>query len=98
MAEQRPYRIPGSSAQAQLARVKLVAVLSMAAAFIAVNQVTTQHAASVLQYAPWLGEPLFRAPAFGAVYAPWAWIIWWARWHDGPALAPLWALCVRESL
>jgi type IV secretion system protein VirD4 len=98
MAEQRPYRIPGSSAQAQLARVKLVAVLSMTAAFIAVNQVTTQHAASVLHHAPWLGGPLFRAPTIGAVYAPWAWITWWARWHDAPALAPLWALCVRETL
>ncbi|HLK82879.1 MAG TPA: type IV secretory system conjugative DNA transfer family protein [Xanthobacteraceae bacterium] len=98
MAEQRPYRIPGSSAQAQLARVKLVAVLSMAAAFIVVNHVTTQHAATVLRHAPWLGEPLFRAPIIGPVYVPWAWIAWWARWHDAHALAPLWALCVREAL
>jgi type IV secretion system protein VirD4 len=98
MAEQRPYRIPGASADARLGRVKLIAVLSMAAAFVAANQVTTQHAASVLHKAPWLGEPLFQAPIIGAVYAPWEWIAWWARWHDAPALAPLWALCVREAL
>ncbi len=98
MAEQRPYRIPGSSAEARLGRVKLIAVASMAAAFVAVNEVTTQHAASVLHHAPWLGKPLFHAPVVGAVYAPWAWIAWWARWHDAPALAPLWPLCVRESL
>jgi type IV secretion system protein VirD4 len=98
MAEQRPYRISGASAQAQLARVKLVAVLSIGAAFIAVNEVTTQHAASILHNAPWLGRPLFRAPMIGPVYAPWRWIFWWARWHDASALAPLWALCVRESL
>jgi|GEM_PF-4776468 len=90
MAEQRPYRIPGSSAEARLGRVKLIAVVSMAAAFAAVNEMTTQHAAHVLHHAPWLGEPLFRAPGIGAVYAPWAWIAWWARWHDAPALAPLW--------
>ncbi len=98
MAEQRPYRIPGSSAQMQLARVKVIAVLSMVAAFIAVNQVTTEHAAGVLGYAPWLGQPLLRPPIVGPVYAPWAWIAWWARWHNVPALAPLWTLCVREAL
>jgi type IV secretion system protein VirD4 len=98
MAEQRPYRIPGSSADARLGRVKRIAVVAMAAAFAAVNEVTTQHAASVLHDAPWLSAPLFRAPKIGAVYAPWAWIVWWARWHDAPALAPLWALCVRETL
>jgi type IV secretion system protein VirD4 len=98
MAEQRPYRIPGSSADARLGRVKRIAVVAIAAAFVAVNEVATQHAASVLRDQPWLGAPLFRLPMIGAVYAPWDWVVWWARWHDAPALAPLWALCVRETL
>ena len=35
-------------------------VLSLAGAFIAINWVTTQHAASVLRDASWLGRPLFH--------------------------------------
>ena len=60
MAEQRPYRIPGFSADARLARAKRLAVLSLVGAFIAINSVTTQHAASVLRHASWLGQPLFH--------------------------------------
>ncbi len=60
MAEQRPYRVPGSAGEARLGRVKRIALLSLASAFIAINWVTTQHAASVLSYASWLGRPLFR--------------------------------------
>ncbi len=48
MAEQRPYRVPGSAGEARLGRVKRIALLSLASAFIAINWVTTQHAASVL--------------------------------------------------
>jgi type IV secretion system protein VirD4 len=81
-----------------LGRVKRLSLLSFAAAFIAINQVTTQHAASVLGDAPWLGQPLFHLPEFGPLYTPWAWIEWWIRWHAAPALAPLWTLCAREAL
>lgn len=99
MAEQRPYRVRGSAAaDARLDRVKRLALLSLAAAFIAINWVTTQHAAKVLGYAPWLGQPLFHLPAIGPLYPPWAWIGWWIRWHSAPALAPLWELCIRETL
>ncbi len=98
MAEQRPYRLPGSAANAQLRRVKGLALLSLAGAFIAINQVTTQHAARVLRDAPWLGQPLLRVPLIGLVYAPWAWVVWWTRWHDAPALGSLWTLSTHEAL
>ena len=98
MSEQRPYRVTGSAADVRLGRVKRLSVLSFAAAFAAINQVTTQHAASVLGDAPWLGRPLFHLPEFGPLYAPWSWIEWWIRWHAARALAPLWSLCAREAL
>ncbi len=98
MAEQRPYRLPGIAADERLGRTKRMAVLSLAAAFIAINQVTTQHAARLLADAPWLGSPIIRLPSIGPLYAPPAWIEWWIRWHDAPALAPLWSLCAREVL
>ena len=97
MAEQRPYRVPGFSADARLARAKRLAVLSLVGAFIAINWVTTQHAASVLRDASWLGQPLFHLRG-GAVYAPWSWIVWWTRWYWAPQLEPLWQQCAREAL
>ncbi len=98
MAEQRPYRVPGSAVEARLGQVKCLAVLSFGCAFIAINWVTTQHAATILQDAPWLGAPLFRLPRLGPVYVPWSWVVWWAHWHDALALQPLWTLCTHESL
>jgi type IV secretion system protein VirD4 len=98
MAEQRPYRFPGSAFDARLARVKRLAVLSLVAAFLAINQVTTQHAASVLGYAGWLGRPLFHLPFVGPFYEPWAWITWWTRWYWAPALQPLWTACAWQAL
>ena len=98
MGEHRPYRVPGSATDARLMRVKRIAILSLASAFVAINWVTTQHAAKVLRDAPWLGRPLFHLPVIGTLYAPWAWITWWIRWHAAPALAPLWTLCAREAL
>ena len=97
MAEQRPYRVPGFSADARLARAKRLAVLSLAAAFIAINWVTTQHAANVLRDASWLGRPLFHLRG-EAIYAPWSWIVWWTRWYWAPQLEPLWEQCAREAL
>jgi type IV secretion system protein VirD4 len=97
MAEQRPYRVSGFSVDARLAHAKRVAVFSLGGGFLAINWVTTQHAASVLRHAPWLGRPLFllsREP----VYAPWSWIVWWTRWYWAPQLEPLWAQCAREAL
>jgi type IV secretion system protein VirD4 len=98
MAEQHPYRIRGAAGEARLARAKRISVLSFLAAFVAINQVTTQHAANVLGDAAWLGSPLIRSPQIGAIYAPWCWIAWWVRWHDAAALAPLWTLCAKEAL
>ena len=97
MAEQRPYRVPGFSADARLARAKRLAMLSLAGAFIAINWVTTQHAANVLRHASWLGRPLFHLRS-EAVYAPWSWIVWWTRWYWAPQLEPLWEQCAREAL
>jgi type IV secretion system protein VirD4 len=97
MAEQRPYRIPGFSADVRLARAKRRTVLSLVGAFLAINSVTTQHAASVLRHASWLGQPLFHLRS-GAVYAPWSWIVWWTRWYWAPQLEPLWKECAREAL
>ena len=45
MAEQRPYRVPGFSANRRLLQAKLLVLLALAAAFVAINWVTTQHAA-----------------------------------------------------
>ena len=98
MAEQRPYRFPGSTYDARLARVKRLALLSLAAAFVAINQVTTQHAAGVLGYTSWLGRPIFYLRHNGPVYVPWSWIAWWARWHWAPELQPLWTQCAWEAL
>jgi len=97
MAEQRPYRLPGFSVDARLARAKRLALLSMVGAFVAINWVTTQHAARVLSDASWLGHPLFRMKS-GAIYAPWSWIVWWTRWYWAPQLEPLWRQSAREAL
>ena len=94
-----PIAFPGSAFDARLARVKRLAILSLVAAFLAINQVTTQHAARVLGYAGWLGQPIFHLPVVGPVYAPWAWITWWRRWYWAPAAAStLDALCVASAL
>ena len=97
MAEHRPYRVPGLSVDARLARAKRIALLSLAGAFFAINWVTTQHAASVLRHASWLGHPLFHMRG-AAIYAPWSWIVWWTRWYWAPQLETLWAQCAREAL
>jgi len=97
MAEQRPYRLPGFSVDARLACAKRLALLSLVGAFLAINWVTTQHAARVLSDASWLGHPLFRMKS-GAIYAPWSWIVWWTRWYWAPQLEPLWRQSAREAL
>jgi type IV secretion system protein VirD4 len=97
MAEQRPYRFPGFSVDLRLARTKRLAGFSLIGAFIAINWVTTQHAANVLRHAPWLGHPLFHFNG-AAFYAPWSWIVWWTRWYWAPQLEPLWKECAREAL
>jgi len=97
MAEQRPYRLPGFSVDTRLARAKRLALLSLVVAFLAINWVTTHHAAKVLSDASWLGHPLFRLRG-GPIYAPWSWIVWWTRWYWAPQLEPLWKECAREAL
>jgi type IV secretion system protein VirD4 len=97
MAEQRPYRVPGFSTDARLARAKRLALLSLVGAFVAINWVTTQHVAGVLNDASWLGHPLFRVKG-GAIYVPWSWIVWWTRWYWAPQLEPLWRQSAREAL
>jgi type IV secretion system protein VirD4 len=97
MAEQRPYRVRGFSNDARLSRAKGLARLSLAAAFTAINWVTTQHAARILRDASWLGHPIFYLGG-RPIYTPWSWIVWWTRWHWAPELKPLWAQCTREAL
>jgi type IV secretion system protein VirD4 len=97
MAEQRPYRMAGASGDARLGRIKRLALLSLAGAFIAVNQVTTQHAGKVLRYAAWLGRPLVQLHR-AKIYQPFAWIVWWAHWYWAPELKPLWVRCAQETL
>jgi len=97
MAEQRPYRLPGASVDERLTRAKRIALLALAEGFLATNQVATQHAARVLGYAKWLGRPLLHFSGM-AIYAPWAWIVWWAKWHWAAQLEPLWIACMREAL
>jgi type IV secretion system protein VirD4 len=97
MAEQRPYRIPGSSAEERLRRAKRNVLLLLGEAFVAINQVTTQHAAFVLRDAPWLGRPLIHLRSV-AIYPPWGWMVWFAKWHWAPALEPLWRECVFQAL
>src|SRR5713101_3134102 len=69
MGENRPYRVRVSATDARLMRVKRIAILSLASAFVAINWVTTQHAAKVLRDAPWLGRPLFHLPVIAAFAA-----------------------------
>jgi hypothetical protein len=97
MAEQRPYRVPGSQGDAGLGRIKRIALLSLANSFIAIYWTTTQHAARVLRYASWLGHPLLHLRG-EAIYAPWSWIVWWTRWYWAPQLKPLWEQSAREAL
>lgn len=97
MAEQRPYRVPGFSADVRLLHAKQLVLLALAGAFAAINWVTTQHAAKVLGHAPWLGPPLFHLRGI-VIYTPWSWIVWWAHWYWAPQLAPLWQLCTHEAL
>jgi len=98
MAEQRPYRFYGATGDLKLARAKRLALLSVSFTAIAVNWVTTQHVAHVLGHRVDLAQSLFSVPKFGLVYAPWSWIVWWARWHAVPELQPVWSQCAREVL
>jgi type IV secretion system protein VirD4 len=97
MAEQRPYRLPGSSADDRLRRAKRNVLLLLVEVFVAINQTTTQHAAFALRYAPWLGHPLIRLRGV-VVYPPWAWMVWFAKWHRAPELESLWRECVLQVL
>lgn len=92
MAEYRPYRVANRAAQARLAQIKLVSVASFVFMALLINWWVTQHAARRFGYAPELGPAL---P--GGLYAPWAWVVWWTRWHEVERLQPLWELCSREA-
>jgi type IV secretion system protein VirD4 len=92
MAEYRPYRITNGGAQAQLTRVKLIAVSSFLLLAVLINWIVTQHVARLFGYAPGLGPSLI-----GNIYAPWGWLVWWTRWHWAEQLQPLWELCIRQA-
>ena len=92
MAEYRPYRSVNSAARARLTRVKFIAVSGFLLAAILINWIVTQHVARLFGYAPGLGPSLI-----GNIYAPWAWLVWWTRWHWAEQLQPLWELCLRQA-
>jgi type IV secretion system protein VirD4 len=98
MAEQRPYRLSGTTSDATLRRTKIVSMLALAVALLVLNWVTTQHAARLFGYSPALGAPWCYFPLAGLLYRPWDWMVWWWRWHSEPTLAPLWELCAREAV
>ena len=97
MAEQRPYRVPGFSTDARLARAKRLALLSLAGAFHRDQLGDDAACGERACDASWLGHPLFHLRG-AAVYAPWSWIVWWTRWYWAPQLKPLWDECAREAL
>ena len=92
MAEYRPYRNVNSVARARLMRVKFIAVSSFLLVAILINWMVTQHVARLFGYAPGLGPSLL-----GNIYAPWAWLAWWTRWHWAAQLQPLWDSCLRQA-
>ena len=92
MAEYRPYRSVNSAAQARLTRVKFIAVSGFLLLAIVINWIVTQHVARLFGYAPGLGPALL-----GSIYAPWGWLVWWARWHWAEQLQPVWELCLRQA-
>src|SRR5271154_6288988 len=79
MAEQRPYRLSGTAADTRLSQIKIVVLLSLGAAFVVVNWVTTQHAARLFGYSLALGEPWLDLRWAGKLYRPWDWMVWWSR-------------------
>ena len=81
MADYRPYRTANSNAQAKLARVKRISLSLFFAATLVICWQTTQETARRFHYQPALGTPLI-----GHIYTPWAWIIWWVRWHAYPGM------------
>jgi type IV secretion system protein VirD4 len=76
VADYRPYRTANSNAQVKLARVKRISLSLFFAATLAICWQTTQETARRFHYQPALGTPLI-----GHIYMPWAWIMWWVRWH-----------------
>jgi type IV secretion system protein VirD4 len=93
MAEYRPYRVANARAQAQLQQVKVLGVTVFVGLALILNWMATQQVARMFGYARPLGVPLI-----GGLYAPWGWIVWWARWHGAAHFAPVWAQCAHEVL
>jgi type IV secretion system protein VirD4 len=73
-------------------RVKFIAVSGFMLAALLINWIVTQHVARVFGYAPGLGPSWL-----GNIYAPWAWLGWWTRWHWAERLQPLWEACLRQA-
>ncbi len=91
MAEYRPYRVVDGRAQTQLLEIKVVGVTMFVGITLILNWMVTQQVAGMFGYARALGVPLI-----GGLYAPWEWMVWWARWHAAARLAPVWAQCTHE--
>jgi type IV secretion system protein VirD4 len=98
VAEQRPYRVSGITADVRLRQTKIIVLLALGIAFTAINWITTQHTARLFGFSSALGKPWANAPIFGALYPPWNWMLWWSRWNSEASLAPLWNDCLRWSV
>ena len=86
------------TADVRLRQTKLFVLFALGAAFVATNWVTTQHTAKLFGFSAALGRPWISFPIFGALYAPWSWMIWWLRWNSETGLSPVWDKCIRESV
>lgn len=92
MAEYRPYRVANQRTQAKLTQIKLITGTSFLLVTVGINWWVTQHTAAHFGYARGLGPALF-----GHIYAPWEWLVWWARWHGVEQFQPVWNWCIKAS-
>src|ERR1700677_3849123 len=91
MAEHRPYRVVNAGARARLTQIKLAAVSGFLLMALLINWRVTQLVAQVFGHARPLG------PSFLGLYAPWAWVVWWTRWHRVARFQPIWDFSLREA-
>ena len=96
MAEQRPYRLPGTASDASLGQARLSPCSRSDG--VRGGQLGDDSARRELfGYSPGSGARIF--PEGEALYRPWDWMVWWWRWHWSPPSQPLWEIvCARSGL
>ena len=91
MAEHRPYRIVNQRARARLMQVKLASMAGFVLAALIINWRGTQLTAARFGYSWALG------PSLLGLYAPWEWLVWFARWHWVLRFQPIWERSLWEA-